>query len=80
MICNVMFFLKFCFGNMICENTSKAKVRQLGRNEGKYIFFFMLLFFEFRSKYTDLLPCLYPELKAFYCQDTLTKVIYCDSI
>ncbi len=21
----------------------------------------------------DLLPCLYPELKAFYCQDTLTK-------
>ena len=27
-----------------------------------------------------LLPCLYPELTAFYCQDTLTKIIYCDSI
>jgi hypothetical protein len=22
----------------------------------------------------DLLPCLYPELKVFYCQETLTKV------
>ncbi len=28
----------------------------------------------------DLLPRLFPELKAFYCHDSLTKVIDCDSI
>jgi hypothetical protein len=40
----------------------------------------MLLFCGFWSTSMDLLPRLFPELKAFYCHDTLTKVIDCDSI
>jgi hypothetical protein len=34
---------------------------------------FFMLFFGFWSTSMDLLPCLYPELNTFYCQDKLTK-------
>jgi hypothetical protein len=41
---------------------------------------FYVTFFGFWKTFMDLLPCLYPELRAFNCKDTLTKVIYYENV
>jgi hypothetical protein len=45
----------------------------------KFPFFFTLLFWVLEYIHGFVAMSI-PELKAFYCQDTLTKVIYCDFI
>jgi hypothetical protein len=68
---NKLIFGQICF-QQIMDFNERIRQNVIGKH------FFLCCFFWVLEYIHGFVAMSVPELKAFYCQDTLTKVIYCD--